>query len=171
MQADISDIAQVTRLFDEAERRLGPLDIVVANAGVAMFKPLAECTDEDYEHVFGANTRGTFATLREAARRLCDGGRIVVTSTAWTRMWFTDISLYLGSKGAVEQFVRALAHELGRAASPSTPCRRASRTPTCCRNVTAPSRRSARRSGASGRTRRSPPRPVPGRRRRPLVER
>jgi 3-oxoacyl-[acyl-carrier protein] reductase len=55
-----------------------------------------------------------FFTLKEAARRLKDGGRIIVTSTGGTRMFFPDQSLYLGSKGAVEQFVRCLSWELGQ---------------------------------------------------------
>jgi 3-oxoacyl-[acyl-carrier protein] reductase len=56
---------------------------------------------------------GVFFTLREAARRINDGGRIIVFSTGGTKMFFPGQSLYLGSKGAVEQFVRALAWELG----------------------------------------------------------
>jgi 3-oxoacyl-[acyl-carrier protein] reductase len=54
-----------------------------------------------------------FFTLKEAARRLNDGGRIIVSSTGGTKMFFPGQSLYLGSKGAAEQFVRALAWELG----------------------------------------------------------
>jgi 3-oxoacyl-[acyl-carrier protein] reductase len=54
-----------------------------------------------------------FFALKEAARRLRDGGRIIVLSTGGTRMFFPGQSLYLGSKGAVEQFVRCLAWELG----------------------------------------------------------
>jgi 3-oxoacyl-[acyl-carrier protein] reductase len=56
---------------------------------------------------------GVFFTLQQAARRINDKGRIIVSSTGGTRMFFPNQSLYLGSKGAVEQFVRALAAELG----------------------------------------------------------
>lgn len=113
IKADIARLAETERLFSEAEKAFGGLDIVVANAGTAIFKPLAEVTEADYEVVFGTNTKGALFTLREAARRLRDGGRIVAISTGGTRMFFTDISLYLGSKGAVEQFVRVLSRELG----------------------------------------------------------
>ena len=68
---------------------------------------------KDYDRIFDTNTKGVFFTLKEAARRLKDGGRIIVTSTGGTKMFFPGMSLYLGSKGAVEQFVRALAWELG----------------------------------------------------------
>jgi len=113
IQGDVSKPAEVTRLFDEAEKALGSLDIVVANAGVFFRKPLEESTEEDYEYVFNTNTKGVFFTLREAARRVNRGGRIVVVSTGGTKLQFPDFSLYLGSKGAIEQFVRSLSRELG----------------------------------------------------------
>src|SRR5690349_10163912 len=57
IQADVSKSEDVHRLFEEAEKALGPLDIVVANAGVFLKKPLSESTEEDYEYVFAINTR------------------------------------------------------------------------------------------------------------------
>lgn len=113
VQADVSKSDEVRRLFDQAEKAFGPLDIVVANAGVFLRKPLSESSEEDYDYVFNTNTKSVFFTLREAARRVREGGRIVAVSTGGTKMHFADASLYLGSKGAVEQFVRSLARELG----------------------------------------------------------
>lgn len=113
VQADLSRPTEITRLFDEAERAIGALDIVVANAADMMEKPLAECTERDYDRIFDTNVKGVFFTLQQAARRVSNGGRIIVSSTGGTRMFFPRQSLYLGSKGAVEQFVRALAGELG----------------------------------------------------------
>ena len=113
IQADVSKPAEVRRLFNEAEKALGPLDIVVANAGVYLSKPLIESTEDDYDHVFDINTRGVFFTLQEAARRVRDAGRIIVISTGGTKLPFPNASLYLGSKAAVEQFARSLSRELG----------------------------------------------------------
>src|SRR5215218_687793 len=113
IQVDQSRPTEVTRLFDEVEHAFGALDIVVANAANILVKPLADCSEEDYHRIFDANTKGVFFILKEASRRLNDGGRIIVSSTGGTRMFFPDQSLYLGSKGAVEQFVRALSWELG----------------------------------------------------------
>jgi 3-oxoacyl-[acyl-carrier protein] reductase len=104
--ADLSRPAEVADLFDNAEQTIGALDIVIANAADMMEKPLEQCTEEDYDRIFGTNTKGVFFILQQAARRLNDGGRIIVTSTGGTRMFFANQSLYLGSKGAVEQFVR-----------------------------------------------------------------
>jgi 3-oxoacyl-[acyl-carrier protein] reductase len=113
IQADVSKPTEVWRLFNEAEKAMGGLDIVVANAGVHIVKPLIENTEADYDYIFDINTRGVFFTLQEAGRRVHDGGRIVVVSTGGTKMHFANMSLYLGSKGAIEQFARSLALELG----------------------------------------------------------
>jgi 3-oxoacyl-[acyl-carrier protein] reductase len=113
IRADIVMPAEIRRLFDEAERALGKPDIVVANAATAVIKPFIESTEEDYDRVFDTNAKGVFFTLQEAARRVRDGGRIVVISTGGTKMFFSETSLYLGSKGAAEQFVRVLSRELG----------------------------------------------------------
>ncbi|WP_163507489.1 SDR family oxidoreductase [Fodinicola acaciae] len=112
LQADLSQLDEIDRLFHQAEANLGPLDIVVANAADAVVKPFTECTEADYDRIFDTNAKGVFFTLQQAARRLRDGGRIIVTSTGGTKMFFTDTSLYLGSKGAVEQFVRVLSREV-----------------------------------------------------------
>jgi 3-oxoacyl-[acyl-carrier protein] reductase len=113
IKADVAHANEVKSLFDQAEKAFGALDIVVANAGVVLMKPLAESTEEDFDHVFNINTKGVFFTLQEAARRLKNGGHIIVVSTAGTKMRFPNFSLYLGSKGAIEQFVRVLSSELG----------------------------------------------------------
>jgi 3-oxoacyl-[acyl-carrier protein] reductase len=113
IQADVSKPAEVRRLFSEAEKAMGGLDIVVGNAGVHIEKPLIENTEADYDYIFDTNTRGVFFTLQEAGRRVRDGGRIVVVSTGGTKMHFANMSLYLGSKGAIEQFARSLSRELG----------------------------------------------------------
>jgi 3-oxoacyl-[acyl-carrier protein] reductase len=113
VRADVSKVHEIERLFDEVEARLGPIDIVVANAATVVLKPVAELTEEEFDQIFDLNTKGVFFVLQQAARRLRDRGRIIATSTGGTRMLFRDNTVYLGSKGAVEQFVRGLAQELG----------------------------------------------------------
>ena len=113
IQADVSVVAEVRRLFERATDALGPLDVVVANAGTTMVKPVVDCTEDDYDRIFDMNTRGVFFLMQEAARRLADDGRIIVLSTGGTRRFFADTALYMGSKAAVDQFVRTLAHEVG----------------------------------------------------------
>ncbi|WP_308188504.1 SDR family oxidoreductase [Nocardia spumae] len=112
-QADVADPAQSRRLFDIAEERYGGVDILVGNVGFARFGPLAEATDDDFDRVFGLNTRATFFGLREAANRLRDNGRIVVVSSGVTVTHRPDTGLYAAAKAAAEQLVRVLAKELG----------------------------------------------------------
>jgi 3-oxoacyl-[acyl-carrier protein] reductase len=111
--ADVSDAAQVAALFDTAEEAFGGVDVLVNNAGTAVFKPTADVTDEEFDRVFGLNARGTFFALREAARRLRPNGRVVNVSTGGTAGSSPGGGLYTASKAAVEQFTSALAKELG----------------------------------------------------------
>lgn len=113
LRADLANTAAIRALFDTAEREFGGLDIVVANAAIAIIKPLADFTEAEFDRVFAVNAKGTFVALQEAARRVRNGGRIIATSTGGTQMLMTQTSLYLGSKAAVEQFVRVLAREVG----------------------------------------------------------
>lgn len=113
VQGDMGVHADIVRMFDDAEQRLGRLDIVVASAGVSVFKPHALVTAEDFDRVFAVNARGVFFVLQEAARRVRDGGRIVHVSTAGTGMPYPAAGVYAGSKAAAERFVASLAKELG----------------------------------------------------------
>jgi 3-oxoacyl-[acyl-carrier protein] reductase len=113
VRADVTDRDELRELFDAAERHYGGLDIVVGNVGIARFGRLVEFTDEDYELIFTTNTRATFRTLREAANRVRDNGRIVVISSVAAAMHGPDSAVYGASKAAGDALVRALAKELG----------------------------------------------------------
>src|SRR5687768_9366575 len=79
VQADVSDSAAVRRLFDQAIRTYGRIDVLVNNAGIMppALPPLAQTDDATFDRLFAVNVKGTFNTLREAAERLQAGGRIV----------------------------------------------------------------------------------------------
>ncbi|HCJ30027.1 MAG TPA: 3-ketoacyl-ACP reductase [Pseudomonas sp.] len=112
IQANVADPAEVTRLFDLAEQQLGKVDVLINNAGVLKTTPLAQTSDELYEQTFGINTRGTFNTLREAAARLNDGGRIVNLSSTAIALKMPGYSIYNASKAAVEALSQVFAKEL-----------------------------------------------------------
>lgn len=113
VQADLSQIAEVRRLFDAAESHFGGLDILVNNAGTAKFGPLADVTEDEFDVLFAVNVKGVFFAMQEAARRMGDGGRIVNISSGITQFGGAGGALYAGTKGAVEQFTLAAAKELG----------------------------------------------------------
>jgi 3-oxoacyl-[acyl-carrier protein] reductase len=112
VQADVARPDEVRALFDAAEREFGSVDVLVNNAGVLKTMPLADTTDELFAQTFGVNVQGTFNTLREAARRLNDGGRIVNFSTTVLAMKLPGYAIYSASKAAVEAMAGVFAKEL-----------------------------------------------------------
>ncbi len=113
IQADVSDTQQVKAMFDTTINAFGKPDILVNNAGIIICKPIAETTDDDFDRIFDINVKGTFNTLREAAKKLNDGGRIVNLSSTTTRMMLPTYGSYCATKGAVEQLTRIFAKEVG----------------------------------------------------------
>lgn len=112
VQADMSKAADARRLVKDTIKQFGRLDILVNNAGMFMYKLLAETTEEEFDNMFALNTKGPYLALQEAAKVLNEGGRIVNISTDGTHIGFAGATAYLGSKGALEQFTKGLAHEL-----------------------------------------------------------
>ena len=92
VKADVANSADVRRLFDETEQKLGKVDVLINNAGILQIAALADTSDELFERTFSINVRGTFNTLREAATRLNDGGRVVNFSSS-TAVSYTHLTL------------------------------------------------------------------------------
>lgn len=112
IQADMSKVADARQLVKAAVKQFGRLDILVNNAGDFLAKPLAETTEEEFDRLFALNAKGPYFAMQEAAKTIADGGRIVNISTDGTHLGFSGATVYLGSKGALEQFTKGLAHEL-----------------------------------------------------------
>ncbi|CAI2537132.1 SDR family oxidoreductase [Serratia proteamaculans] len=111
-KADVSDAAAVVQLFDRAEQAFGGVDILVNNAGVIALAPLAEMSDADVDRLIDINLKGTFNTLREAAKRLRDNGRIINFSSSVVGLLQPGYGMYAASKAAVEALTSVLAKEL-----------------------------------------------------------
>lgn len=112
VQADVANATDVARLFDDAEQQLGKVDVLINNAGILKVMPLAQHSDALYDQTFNINTRGTFNTLREAATRLNNGGRIVNFSSSTVGMNLPGYAVYIASKAAVESLTQVFAKEL-----------------------------------------------------------
>jgi NAD(P)-dependent dehydrogenase (short-subunit alcohol dehydrogenase family) len=113
---DVTDEASVAAGFDEAERGLGAVDVVVANAGILVLERALELSVADYRRVLEVNVTGTFVTCREGARRMVDGGRggrIIVSSSLFGLRGGVENSAYSSSKFAVVGLTQCLAAELG----------------------------------------------------------
>jgi 3-oxoacyl-[acyl-carrier protein] reductase len=112
VQADVADAAAVAALFDAAEREFGGVDVLVNNAGIMQLAPVAESSDLLFDRQIAVNLKGTFNTLREAARRLRNGGRIVNFSTSVVGLRLETYGVYAATKAAVETLTAILAKEL-----------------------------------------------------------
>ncbi len=114
VRADVSDPAAITALFDRAIAAFGQVDVLVNNAGIMKLSPLAETEDAVFDQHVAINLKGTFNGLREASRRMRDGGRIVSFSSSVVGLYQPTYAVYAATKGAVEAMTRILAKELGR---------------------------------------------------------
>ncbi|HGM5490655.1 TPA: SDR family oxidoreductase [Serratia fonticola] len=115
-KADVSDPQAVRQLFDRVEQAFGGIDVLVNNAGVIELAPVAEMSDAQVDRLIDINLKGTFNTLREAAKRLRDNGRIINFSSSVVGLLQPSYGMYAASKAAVEALTSVLAKELrGRA--------------------------------------------------------
>jgi len=112
VRADVAGAADVKAMFATIEDTLGRVDVLVNNAGILPYVTIAETTDEVFERTMAVNVTGTFNTMREAAARLNDGGRIVNFSTSVLHMAPPTYGVYAATKGAVEALTRVFAKEL-----------------------------------------------------------
>lgn len=112
VQADVSDPGAVTRMFDETEAAFGGVDVLVNNAGVMELKPVAESDDALFDRSMAINVKGTFNGMREAARRLRDGGRVINFSSSVIGLRLETYGVYIATKAAVEGLTAVLSKEL-----------------------------------------------------------
>ena len=113
VRADVSNSVEVKALFDAAITHFGKIDILINNAGTAIFKAIQDTSDEELDRIFAINVKGTFYCLRESATRLSNGGRIINISSSVTRLILPTYGAYAATKGAVEQLTRVFAKEVG----------------------------------------------------------
>lgn len=111
-QADVSDPQAVARMWDAAEAAFGGVDILVNNAGIMQLAALANSDDALFDRHIAVNLKGSFNTLREAARKLRDGGRIINFSTSVVGLNLENYSVYAATKAAIETMTAILAKEM-----------------------------------------------------------
>lgn len=114
VQADISKVADVERLFAESIAAFGKIDIVVANAGIELVEtPVTDFTEEQFDRLFSINAKGSYFTLQQAARHVADNGRIIYIASSTTSFPVPGMAVYGGSKMAPRYVVDVLSKEIG----------------------------------------------------------
>lgn len=111
-RADVSDQAAVRAMFDQAEAAYGGIDVLVNNAGIMQLATIADSDDELFERHIAINLRGVFNGMRQAARRLRSGGRIISFSSSVVGLYQPTYGVYAATKGGVEAMTHVLANEL-----------------------------------------------------------
>ena len=114
IQADNTDAGAVKAAVNETMKSFGALDVLVNNAGIAIFKPLDELSLDEFDSTVAVNVRAVFVAAQEASRYMKDGGRIItIGSINADRMPIAGGSIYGMSKAAVAGLTRGLARDLG----------------------------------------------------------
>jgi 3-oxoacyl-[acyl-carrier protein] reductase len=112
VKADVSDGAAVRAMFDQTEKTFGGIDVLINNAGIMKLAKVADSDDALFDQQIAVNLKGSFNTMREAARRLRDGGRIVNFSTSVVGTKFETYGVYAATKAAVETMTAILSKEM-----------------------------------------------------------
>ena len=111
-RADVSQEADVKRLFDETKRAFKTVDVVVHNAGIMPLFPMAKADTETFDKVIAVNLRSAFLIFSQAAQHVAEGGRIIGFSSSVVARAFPGYGAYIASKAGTEGLVHVLANEL-----------------------------------------------------------
>ena len=112
IQADISSLADLDRLYKEVSNKLGKIDVLFVNAGVAKFAPLAETSESAYDEQFDINVKGAYFTIQKAIPLLNDGASIILNTSVANIKGNEGMSAYSATKAALRSLARTAAAEL-----------------------------------------------------------
>jgi len=106
VRGDVSDLADLDRLYEVVRLEAGTIDVLFANAGGGSFVPLGDITEEHYERTFATNVKGTLFTVQKALPFLRDGASVILTGSTAATTGTPAFSVYSASKAAIRSFVR-----------------------------------------------------------------
>jgi len=112
VQGDVSNPADLDRLFAQIKREKGKLDVVFANAGVAKYAPLGKITEEFFDSIFDINVKGVLFTVQKALPLLPDGASIILNASVVGSKGFPANSVYSATKAAIRSFARTWTMDL-----------------------------------------------------------
>ena len=112
VQSDVAKLADVDKLFAEVSQKLGKIDVLFVNAGVAKFAPLAETSESTYDEQFDINIKGAYFTIQKALPLLNDGASIILNTSVVDQKGTAGASAYAATKAALRSLARTAAAEL-----------------------------------------------------------
>jgi NAD(P)-dependent dehydrogenase (short-subunit alcohol dehydrogenase family) len=112
VQSDVAKLSDVDKLFSEVSRKLGKIDILFVNAGIAKFVPLAETSESAYDEQFDINIKGAYFTIQKALPFLNNGASIILNTSVADSTGTAGTSAYSATKAALRSLARTAAAEL-----------------------------------------------------------
>jgi len=112
IQGDVSNLADLDRLFAQIRKEKGKIDIVFANAGVARYAPLGAITEDFFDSIFDINVKGVLFTVQKSLPLLRDGGSIILNASIVASKGLSSNSVYSATKAAVRSFARTWTTDL-----------------------------------------------------------
>jgi NAD(P)-dependent dehydrogenase (short-subunit alcohol dehydrogenase family) len=112
VQADVSKLVELDKFYGEVSKRLGKIDVLFVNAGVAKFAPLAETSEGLFDETFDTNIKGAYFTIQKALPFLNDGASIILNTSVAGSTGTEGVSAYSATKAALRSLARTAAAEL-----------------------------------------------------------
>jgi NAD(P)-dependent dehydrogenase (short-subunit alcohol dehydrogenase family) len=112
-QADLTNVANVTKLFDAGIEKFGKIDIAINTVGKVLKKPFVDTTEAEYDSMSDINSKVAYFFIQEAGKKLSDNGKICTIVTSLLAAYTGLYSTYEGMKAPVEHFTRAASKEFG----------------------------------------------------------
>ena len=112
VKADVSNLADIERLYSEVAAKFGKIDALFANAGIAKFSPASDSSEKMFDDIFDINVKGLYFTVQKAIPFLNDNAGIVLNSSVVNSRGMVGTSVYSASKAAVRSLARTFAAEL-----------------------------------------------------------
>ncbi len=111
LSGDLTSPANVERLFADAEAAIGTIDVAVNTVGKVLRKPIVQTSEADYDEMFDVNSKAAYFFIKEAGKRVADGGKVITIVTSLLAAFTDGYSTYAGGKAPVDHFTRAAAKE------------------------------------------------------------
>jgi NAD(P)-dependent dehydrogenase (short-subunit alcohol dehydrogenase family) len=112
LQGDVSDLGHLDKVFEKIKAEHGRLDVIFANAGVAVPTPVSDVTEDNFDSQFNINVKGLYFTVSKSLPILSDGASVILNASIVKDKGFGGFSVYSATKGAVRSFARTLTSEL-----------------------------------------------------------
>ena len=106
IQSDVSNLADLDKLYNTVKEQKGHIDILFANAGIGEFAPLGEISEEHFDKIFGINVKGLLFTVQKALPLFQDGSSIILNASIAASKGIEAFSVYNATKAAVRSFAR-----------------------------------------------------------------